>query len=155
MADHGELINAIKRRLMQQLEYYRELAALAADEKDALAKNDHVLLTKVVSRKQKYLDKLELLRRELAKLHAEWGTVREAIDAETKKEIKKLTDETEAVLQGLIDVEQGNMADVRVKKDDVSKKISALKYTTNAARSYMGTAAGSAYKPSVIDTKIK
>jgi len=150
MPDQDDLVNAIKRRLTQQLEHYRQIAELSSEEKEALVKNDDMLLLKVLSRKQKIVDKLEIVRRELAKFYENWPAIRGSVDAATKSELTALTDETEKVLKSIIDTEQENMTNLRGKKDDVSKKISGFKYSSNAARSYMGVASAR----SVIDTKI-
>jgi ElaB/YqjD/DUF883 family membrane-anchored ribosome-binding protein len=138
MSHDATLIDAIRQRLTQQLEYYRLVAELSSEERAAIAASDEMALLKVLNRKQKYLDKLEALRKDLNPLRLQWETVRDRMDASVKAEFKRLTDETESLLKSIIETEQKNMVDARVKKDDASKKVTELKYTANAARSYMG-----------------
>ena len=138
MSPHATLIDAIRLRLTQQLEYYRLVASLSDDERAAIAASDEMQLLKALNRKQKYLDKLEAIRKELNPLRLEWEKVRDGIDPSVKTEFRKLTDETEQLLKTIIETEQRNMSAARAKKDDASKKVSELKYTANAARSYLG-----------------
>ena len=152
MSDRIEHIaKEIKQRLVRQLEYYQKILELSMEEKSALEKQDTRSLMKLLSWKQKYINKLDKLKDELLVYKQKWEPVKDSAAAQLRQEFKELTDQTEATLKSIIELEKNNIDTAQHQKNGTSRKISEYKYNTKALRSYLGS--GRAKPRSIMDKK--
>ena len=134
-----KIVKSINSLLDKQLGYYEKILKLGQEEKEAIDTQNTRSLMKVLSWKQKYLNKIEGIKAELLNCKEQWQPVKDSVDDSIKKEIKERTDKTEEVLKAIIDLEKENIDMAEQYKNKSSKKISDFKYNTNAVKSYLGS----------------
>ena len=111
-----ELIESIRKGLKMQLYYYELISGLTAEEKKAIAESDENELMRILSRKKKFLDKVEEETKTLVKLRQEWDKIRDSISAEIKAEFKEITDKSESLLKITLETEKDNIENAKFKK---------------------------------------
>jgi len=134
--EHRVLADEIATRLKQQQSYYERILELSRQQREALDGSDQMQLVTIVSRKQKYIKKIEALQQELQEYRRKWEPIRDQVDSAVKEELKSLTSKLEETLKAVVELEKDNMQTATERKDEVSRKIADLQQGKKVIRSY-------------------
>mgnify|MGYP000989007401 CR=1 FL=1 len=135
-SEHRRLADEISTRLRQQLSYYERILELSRQQREALDGGDQLQLVTIISRKQKYIKKIDELQHELLEYRNRWEPIRDQVDGAIKDELKALTSKLEETLKAVVDLEKENMQTATERKDEVSRKIAEIQQGKKVIRSY-------------------
>lgn len=117
--------------LRRQQEKYLELAAVAEDQRKALAAFDVDALMVVVDRKRTIMSALESIERDLAPVQGRWAELRPSLDPASIREVERTIEETRRILGDLIRLEDDAKSELEKQRSSTARQMDAL---TNARR---------------------
>ena len=91
--------------LRRQQAKYRELAALAQEQKKVLGGTDVDALMGMVERKRAIMGDIEALEKALAPTKGRWSELRASLDEPVIREVEAAVEETKTLLQALVRLE--------------------------------------------------
>ncbi len=129
--------------LRRQQSKYRELAAVAEDQKRILAESDIDALLAVVERKRVIMGEIEELEKALAPTKGRWTELRGSIDEAAIREVEAAVEETRRVLQELVRLEDEARVVLERQRVSTAEQLKSLMTKKRARGAYGGGAAGS------------
>lgn len=91
--------------LRRQQTKYRELAAVAEEQKKVLDGADIDALMGLVERKRVIMGEIEELEKTLAPVKGRWASLRASLDETVIREVEAAVEETKTILQALVQLE--------------------------------------------------
>jgi len=148
LADEGPLLALLRR----QNDVYRRLRVLADRQKALVAEDDVQPLLALLAERQKLVDSLVELNRQLAPYRADWTARYSRLDAATRKEVAALLEEANAALGAVLLGDQRDSAALEARKRDLGGRLSTTDAASRASHAY--AVAGGAGRPSLTDAQV-
>ena len=132
MTDLSAFLEALRR----QQEKYLELAAMAEDQRKALAAFDVDALMGVVDRKRTIMSALESIERDLAPVKGRWAELRPSLDAASIREVELTIEETRRVLGDLIRLEDDAKTELEKQRLSTARQLDDVANARRARGAY-------------------
>ena len=127
--------------LRRQQARYRDLAAVAEEQKRVLAASDIDGLMGVVERKRAIMGEIESLEKDLAPTKSRWEDVRRELDEPTIREVEAAVEETRRILQELVRLEDEAREALEKQRASTAEQLKDLMKKKKARGAYGGPAA--------------
>lgn len=134
MTEIAKFLDGLRR---QQLKY-RELAAIAEDQKKVLGGADIDALMAVVERKRSVMAEIEELEKELTPVKGRWGELRGSIEEPVIREVEAAVEETKRILQELVRLEDEARAVLERQRSSTADQLKELMTKKRARGAYGG-----------------
>ena len=106
MGDERKLLDGLRR----QSEKYREMVAVAEEQRRVLEGDDVDALLKLLDRKRGLLVEVDVVEKEIGGIKAKWPEMKAELDATTIREVERAVEETRSVLESLVKLEEEGKA---------------------------------------------
>lgn len=128
--------------LREQRDLYRQLSRLADQQRGMITGDDPERLLAVLAERQRLVDRLTGLGRELKPLQANWRQLREHLSAEQAGSIDALVTEVNALLSEILRKDEADTALLSARKCETGRAIDNVQAGRRAGTAY---AAATAY----------
>lgn len=129
--------------LRSQQSKYRELAAVAEEQKRVLGAADIDALMGIVERKRSIMAEIEELEKGLAPTKGRWAELRAGIDGPTIREVEAAVEETKRILQELVRLEDEARGVLERQRVSTAEQLKELMTKKRARGAYGGGPPGS------------
>ena len=127
--------------LGQQHLLYRQLKDLAVRQRQMVDGGQGEMLLKVLAGRQRLIDRLILLDRELRPLRQQWQEITEKLPADQRARAGELLEEIKAMLADILDSDRQDSDRLSDQRQDVTQALGGAARGRQAHRAYAGTAA--------------
>jgi hypothetical protein len=115
--DNGLVADQIVEYLRKELVLYESVYKLTMRQRESVVDNDTDMLMGILNQKQKYIQRIDIIQRDLVAATRQWPQIRDRI-AQTRRDlINMLTDKVKARLSDIIILEKENMGLVQSRKE--------------------------------------
>jgi len=128
--------------LKQQRECYEQLQHLAQQQRALIKAEDSEALLALLGQRQRIVETIGKVHRQLAPYQQDWERVREQLDDECRREIEQLLGELQEMLNLLLTHDQEDCQELFSRKQQVAGKITAASKGRAATQAYGGGQAG-------------
>ncbi|RKY37408.1 MAG: hypothetical protein DRP78_01220 [Candidatus Omnitrophota bacterium] len=137
--NHNIIVEAIITKLKEQTICYQHIYELSRRQKESIASGAVDSLLKILTDKQRELDKSECRQKEILQLKQQWEKIKEFAADEVKKQLRDEAEKVAALLAKIVSLEKENIALALERKQAVGKKIQQCKTGKKAVGSYLFT----------------
>lgn len=134
MSDAAAFLEGLRR----QQEKYREMGAVAADQRRALEAGDMDRLLEIVERKRALLAEIAEIDRGVAPFREDWERRKASVDAATAKEIEATVTATREMLRELVRQEDEGRAALERQRQTAAVDLQSLLAKARARNAYRG-----------------
>ncbi len=121
---------------------YRDMVAVAEEQRRLLEASDFDGLVALVDRKRSLMGDIEALEREISGVRAKWPELRGGLDPAARREIEEAVEQTREVLQSLVRLEDEGRALMERRRDSTAEELKGLLRKKQARGAYGGPAGG-------------
>lgn len=147
-ADDARLVDLLK----QQNELYRRLRVLADRQKTLVTEDEVQPLLVLLAERQRLVDGLVELNRQLAPYRADWTARYGRLDPATRKQVAALLEEANAALGTVLQGDQRDSAALEARRQDLGGRLSKTDAANRASMAY--ASAGGRGRPNLTDAQV-
>jgi hypothetical protein len=130
------------RLLEVQLGLYRQLHALADEQRKLVLREDSEGLLRVLGTRRKLVNELMRINRQLSRLHAEWETVKGAMTMGERTRTETLLKAVQEELSWILSADRADCETLSLRRSVITEGMSALQSARDAAAAYGPVAVG-------------
>ena len=134
MTDVARFLDGLRRQQVK----YRDLAAVAEEQKKVLGDSDIDALMGVVDRKRVIMNEIEALEQGLAPTKGRWTELRGSLDEPTIREVEAAVEETKRILQDLVRLEDEARKALEEQRASTAEQLKDLMKKKKARGAYGG-----------------
>lgn len=128
--------------LTEQRDLYRQLSRLADQQRGLITGDDPERLLAVLAERQRLIERLTAIGRELKPLQANWRHLRENLTAQQVDRIDALVNEVNALLSEILKRDEADTALLSARKSETSQAIGTVQAGRRAGSAYAAAGTG-------------
>jgi hypothetical protein len=152
IADNGVVVDQIVEYLRKELVIYESIYKLTVRQKESVEGNDTDLLMGILNQKQKYMQKADVVQRDLVAATRQWPSIRERTSQPRRDLIAVLTNKVKAKLNEIIVLEKENMCLVQSRKEALEVRMQRNRAGKDTIGHYLSSS--KSYAASIMDRRL-
>ena len=129
--------------LQQQTQLYQRVHELSDSQSELVRGGDSRRLLALLTQRQKAINQLVALDRDLAPYRDSWSEVWGSLEQAEQRRVGAAVGELRELIESILERDEGDQAEMRTRKDELSGELKKVSDGGTAARAYQAPNAGS------------